>query len=127
MIHLQPERDQRILCGHHILIVVLRKVRVQPVAGSAGLSVTDAVRQNDEISGRVEQPSFPEQNTAELIRQEIAPRSARAVQDEHRIVDAPMRVAVRLAEHGVVNAQFGQGLSRCETEIWSDVLAFEMP
>ena len=60
MIDLQPKGEHCILRGHHVLIVILRKVRVQPVAGSAGLSVTDAVRQYDEIPGRVEQLSLPE-------------------------------------------------------------------
>ncbi len=47
MIDAQPLRDQRVLRGDHVVVIVVRKLRAQPVARLRGLSVTDPVGQND--------------------------------------------------------------------------------
>ena len=51
--------------------------------------------------------------------------AAGAVQDEHRVGDAAVLVAARLAERGVVDAQLRQRLARGEAEVGDDVVALE--
>ena len=129
--HHQPQvvdfdtQQQRMLRGDHVRVGVLRKARVQAVAGFAGFSVSDPVRQYDEILVAVEQLTASEQHAGEMLVEQAAARAAGAVQDQHRIVDLAVRVAPRLAQHRVVQAQFRQHLAGCEMEIVQDVVAFD--
>ena len=52
------------------------------------------------------------------------PVAARAVQDQHGVVDLPPRVAMRLAQRRVMQAKILQRLARAELEIMDDVVAF---
>ena len=52
--------------------------------------------------------------------------SAGAVHDDDGIIDVPVGAACRLAERGVMQAQFRQFLAGFETEIAGDPIAFHL-
>ena len=121
---LTPRLSQQApLCLDHVVVVVLRKVRVQPVARLARAAVTDAVRQHDPVARRVERRAGAIELVGELRAHELAAGAAGAVQDEHGIHDRALRVALRPAERQVVQPQFGQPLARTERELMQDDVA----
>ena len=79
--------------------------------------MSDIVGQDDPVARDVERLAGTEQFVGELRRQKLASRAAGAVQDHHRVVDLAARVAVRLAERGVVEPHFGKRLAREETYV----------
>ena len=56
--------------------------------------MADAVGQDDEVFRGIEQAAGPEQHAGELRPQELVPVAAGAVQDQHRVVDVAVRVAM---------------------------------
>src|ERR1022692_3813405 len=104
MIHLQALRQQRVLRDHHVLVVVLRKMRVQAIARFAGSAVADAVRQDEIEATSVEQLALAEQDSGESVHQKAAPRTAGGVQDEHRVADPALSVAVRDTDRRVMQS-----------------------
>ena len=54
MIDAEALAEQLVVRGDHVVVVVLRKMRVQSVAGLRGLSVADAVGKDDEVARRVQ-------------------------------------------------------------------------
>src|SRR5271154_4196951 len=101
---------------HHVVVVILRKVRVHTVAGLAGFSVTDVIRQNDVVAGDIEELSRAKQHAGELRREELFAGPAGAVQKQHGVCDSAVRVAHRSAKGGVVHSQLRQGFTRLETD-----------
>lgn len=55
MVHVEAFFDELVLCGDHIVVIVVRKFRVQAVAGLARFSVANAVGNDDVITRDVEQ------------------------------------------------------------------------
>ena len=110
MVDVQALRHQRVLRRDHVVIVVMRKLRVQPVARLRRFSVADAVGKDDEIFRGIEQSARHEQHAGKLRAQELMPVAAGAVQDQHRIVDVARvrRAAARRAScnAGAIRAVF---------------------
>ena len=111
MINTHPLREQVVLRAHHVVIVVLRKVRVQHIARLARLPVTHIVGKDDVVAVDVEGLTRSVQNIGELRLQELPPRSSCAMQKQHSIRDVSIRIAHRLAERQVMHAQLGQSLA----------------
>ena len=65
VIDLQAIGQQQMLRANHVVVGVFRKSRPKAVARPARLPVADPVRQDDEVTGRVEQLAGPEQLAAE--------------------------------------------------------------
>ena len=72
----------------------------------------------------IEQPARHEQHAGELRPDELLPVAAGAVQDQHRVGHVAPRVALRLAQRGVMQPQLRQGLAGLEVEIAGDEVAF---
>lgn len=117
MVHTQPFSEQRVLRRHHVIIIVMRETGVQSVAWLRGFSMTDPVRQDDEILRRIEQAAGPEQHVGELRSQELVSISARAMQNENSVGDATASIAFWCSQRGVVQPQLGQALAGAEPEI----------
>ena len=66
MVDTQSFLEQFMLRRHHVVILVLRKVRVHSVARLAGLSMADVVGKNDEVAARVEQLPSSKQHAGKL-------------------------------------------------------------
>jgi len=112
------------LGGDHVVIVVLRKVRAQAVTRLAGFSVADVVGKDDEVTRGVEKLSGTEEDVSKLWREELMSRAASAVKNQDGVSDLAGRVFLWLAEGRVMQAEFGEGLTRLEVEIVGDVVAF---
>ncbi len=124
MVHAQTVLEQFMLRRDHVIVVVLRKVRVQAVARLAGFSVADVVGKDDEVTRRVEELPGPEEDIGELWREELMTRAARAVKNQDGIGDFAGRVFLGPAEGCVVQAEFGERLARLEVEVVCSVVAF---
>ena len=124
MIHLQALCQQRVLRHHHVVIVVLRKVRVQAVAWFARSAVADAVRQDEVVAAGIERLALAEQHPGEPVHQKALCRTAGGVQDEHRVVDPALGIAVRSPESHVMQSQLRQRLAGGEAKVRDDVVAF---
>jgi hypothetical protein len=59
MIYSQPFFQHLVLQQNHVVVVVLRKTSVQAVAGFAGFSVTDVIRQNNVLARDIERLPRP--------------------------------------------------------------------
>jgi len=119
--------DQSVLGGHHIRVVILRKMRVQAIAGLAGFSVPDAVLQDDVVVADVEKLAGSEQDARKRLCQKLLPGPAGAVQDQDRIGGAPVGIALLPAQRRVMQAKFRQGLPGAEVEIADTLPAWENP
>ncbi len=108
----------------HVGVFVLRKAGVEAVAGLAGFSVADVVGQDDEVLGRVEQLAGTEEHAGEYRPQKSRSAAAGAVKDEDGVGGVSAGVFDRLAERGVVDADFGEGLAGLEMEVVDDEIAF---
>src|SRR5260370_73931 len=95
---------------HHVVIVVLRKFRVQPVARLRRFPVPNPIRQNDVVLRRIQQLPRPKQFPRKLRLQKLRTRPARPMQNHHRIRHPPLCVARRFAERSVVQPQLRQSL-----------------
>src|SRR5579885_1917252 len=92
--HEQPEvidfqrlGEQKVLRFDHIVIVVMRKARVQPIAGLAGMAGTDSIGKDDEVPAGVEKLARAEQNSGEVLCNELLPGSSCTVKNHSRVVD----------------------------------------
>src|SRR5262249_17865048 len=105
-----------------------REASVQPVARLSRLAVAEAVRQDEVVARRVERLPLAKQlarehRTACLLAHQALAFSGGAVEDEHRVANDALVVALRLAERAVVEAHLGQGLAGSEAEVFEDVIA----
>jgi hypothetical protein len=108
----------------HVVIIVSREARPEPVARLGRAAVADGVGQDDVIAGDVERLAGTVKLVGELRREELPPRAASAVEHHHRIVDPAVRVAARGAQRRIMDAERRQGLARAEAEIGERDLAF---
>ena len=101
---------QPVLRVDHVVVVVLREVRAQPVGWLARLAGADRVGNDDVVAARVERLAGAEQLAREGRRQHARGRTRRAMQDQDRL-------AGRRADRHVVDAQLGQHLAGVEAEV----------
>ena len=85
MIHAEFLCQQFVLRGNHVVIRVMRKLRMQTITWFARTAMSDAVRQDDEITRRVQELSRPKQNVRKLRRKKLRARAAGAVSNQHRV------------------------------------------
>jgi len=90
---------------------------MQSVARFAGFSVADAIGEDDEILACIEQLSGAKELAGELGADELRPAARGAVQNQNRIARDSLRVAPRLTERAVMDAQFRQRRAGGEFEI----------
>ena len=109
--------DQPVLTFHHVGVIVLRKLHPQAVGRLRRSAMADRVGQNDEIFARVERRAGAEQFAGELRREQAFGGAAGAVQDHDRL-------ARRLADGGVVQAQLRHHLAGVKFEIPRDPIGF---
>src|SRR2546429_8907708 len=124
MVYADAFAKKLVVRGDHVVIVVLRKARVQSVAGLRRFPVTNAVGKNDEVAVRVQELPGTEELSSKLLLEELLARAAGTVKNQNGVCDASLRVAHRLAKRGVVQAQFRQRFARPEFEIFDDEIAF---
>ncbi len=124
VIRLEPFGEQLILRTDHVVVRVFREARVQAVAWLTRLAVSDSVRENDEISGRVQQLSGTEQLAAEGLTEKRGACPACAVQNHHRVLNDTGSVAARRPECPVMQRQRRQRLAGPEPEVARDEIAF---
>src|SRR5260370_37335514 len=86
--------------------------------------MSDAVRKNNEVGRGVEKRSWCKHFGSKNGREKVMAGAAGAVKKQNRVRDAALRVAHRLAQRGVVQAQFRQRLPRPEFEIFDDEITF---
>ncbi len=98
MVHAEAFLEQFVLRRDHVVVVVLRKVGVHPVARLAGFSVADVVGKDDEVAGGVEQLAGAEEDVGKLRGEELASGAAGAVQDQDGVGHLAAGVALGLAE-----------------------------
>src|SRR5258708_30766275 len=86
--------------------------------------MADAVRKNDAVARRIEKLPRSKQFGSKDGREKLMASDAGAVKNQNRIRDAALRIARRLAQRGVVQAQFRQRFARPKFEIFDDEIAF---
>src|SRR6266850_6871420 len=123
MVHTQALGQQQVLCPHHVVIGVFRETHAHSIAGFAGLSKPDSVGQNDVMRRAVKQLPRPEKLVGESFSEESLAGAAGAMENEHGVYDLAGGVALRLADSGVVQSQFGESLAGAELEVLSDPVA----
>src|SRR5436190_7782726 len=111
---LHAEGLELVLEGDHVVVVVMRELAAEPVTWPGRLSMTDIVRNDDEVPAGVEQPACFEKHSGEVIVEELLRRSARAVQHEHRVV------SLQRSESDVMDFHLGEGLAVVEAKIFRD-------
>src|SRR5262252_1557998 len=102
--------------GHHVVVGVMRKMRAQSIARLARIAVTDAVREDDEITSGIEQLTRSKEHAGKLRRKELRACAARAMQDQNGIAHRAVAVAYGFADGPIVKLQFRQGLTAAEVE-----------
>src|SRR5258708_4480409 len=102
----------------------MREMGVQAVAGLRRFSVANAVRQDDEITRRVEKLAGTEEHSCKLRLKELLAATSGAVENQNRVRDMALRVARGIPQRPIVQPQFGQRFGRAEFEIVRDEIAF---
>ncbi len=123
VVHAQAFGHQLVLGGDHVVIDVAGEPGVQAVGRLGGLPVAQGVGEDDVVARRIQQPARREQHPGEHRIEELAPRAAGAVDDQHRIGHVAGGVAARRPQGEVVQPHFRQGLAGAEVEIAGDVVA----
>src|SRR5689334_20216027 len=123
MVHAEPLREQAVVRGDHVVVIVLWETRVQAVAGLRGFSVADAVGKNDVVTRGVQKLARAEKFTRKNGREELMPGATGAVQDQNRVGDASLRVLCGLAQCRVMQTQLGQRFARPKLKILRDKVA----
>jgi hypothetical protein len=85
--------------------------------------MTDPVRQDQVPAGRVQELAGPEENAGEILRQELRPGAAGAVQDEGRVGDPAGRVTPRSPDRPVVDSQLRENVAGPESEVAENEIA----
>src|ERR1051326_2134368 len=97
---------------------------MKPVAGLAGVAMTDPIRQNQEIARGIQRLTCAEQHASKLRAEKLPPIAGRAVQNQHRIPYDPLCIALGSAQGAVMDAQFGQDLPGAKLEVFQYTIAF---
>src|SRR6185312_13533305 len=93
---------------HHIVVIVLRKMRAQAIARLAGFPVADIIGKDDEVPVRVQKLSGSKKKPGEDWPEKTPAAAARPVKNEYCVLDAARRIFLGLAERGVVHAELGE-------------------
>jgi hypothetical protein len=88
--HAELFGEKPVVGGDHVVVRVLGKLHMQAVAGPARLAVADAIGEDDEVPGRVQQPALAEELAREVRSEEPAPAAGRAMKDEHGVGDVAL-------------------------------------
>lgn len=83
---------------NHVVVVVIRKMGMEPFTGLARLTVSDIVGKNNKILVYIEKLARPKKNSGKLRTQERSSSAAGAVQEEHGICRLPIRILPELTE-----------------------------
>src|SRR4051794_11476361 len=94
--------QQQVMCPDHVVIGVMGKAHAKAIARLARFSMTDAVRQNDEILCRIQQLSSTEEHARDLRCEKLVSSTAGAVQNQHSVCHLPGPSAARCAEGHVM-------------------------
>ncbi len=97
-------------CRH----IIIWEFRFQPIARLTRLAMTHAVRKNQIVAARVERPARIEQSLGKDRTQKCAAVSTSPMQDEDRIVDIAVGVAMRRTEGRIMDLQVVQRLAIVE-------------
>ena len=117
MVHAEPFGEQAMVRGDHVIVVVLRKMRVQAVAGLRRFSVADTIWKNDVIARRVEKLSRAEELAGKNGCEELMAGATGAVKNQNRVGDAALRIARGLAQGCVVQPKLWQRFAGAKLEI----------
>src|SRR5215471_11210515 len=109
--------------GDHVVVVVLREMRVHPITWLRGFSVADAVGKNDVVACNVKKLSGSVQCARKIRDEELMAGAAGAVQNQNRICDAALRVARGLSQRRVMQPQLRQRFARAKLEVLRDIVA----
>src|SRR3984885_11040310 len=93
------------------------------VAGLAGFSVTNVVRQDAVIAAHVEKLPWAEKHACKLRGQELHSVSSSAMQKQHGICNLAIRVVCRGSKGRIMKSQLRQRFARFEMEIVGNVVA----
>src|SRR5262245_63719075 len=117
MVHAEPFGEQQTMGSDHIVVVVGWKLRVQSVTGLRGFPVSDAVRQDHEILGRVEGLATTKKLASKLRREKLRAGAAGPVKDQNSVRHASVGVANWSADPAVMQPEIRQRLARHEHAI----------
>jgi hypothetical protein len=116
VIHPEPFRQQPVVTQNHVVVVVLREVRMQAVAWLRGFSVANAIGKNEKLARA-------EKLTGKLRLLKLLAAAAGAVKNQNGVRHAALRVARWLPQNRVVKPQFRKRFSRLELEILDGEIA----
>src|SRR5215469_13010309 len=102
MVHAEAFGQQKVMGGDHVVVIVLRKMGVHPIAGLRGFSVADAVGKDNVVARNVQKLSGSVQYARKIRDEELMAGAACSVQDQNGVGGAALRIARRLPERCVV-------------------------
>jgi hypothetical protein len=117
MVHPEFFCEKPVLGIHHVIVSIVRKARVKPIAGLARLTVAYTVREDEEVTGRVEELSGSEKNACKVVTEELLSASACPMKNHHCIADFSCLVPDRRAYGPVMDIQLRQDFSAQEFEV----------
>src|SRR2546425_3001062 len=131
MVHSKPFRQQPVLRLDHIEVPIVREASMESIAWLAGLSMPNAVGENEKVAFGIEQAANGKQLAGKYRVEETGSAAARAVHNQHRIPNDALGVALGLAKRSIMHSKLWQYLTRREPEIsdneipvlWSGILS----
>src|SRR6476620_8126027 len=115
--------DQQLLRFDHVIVAIARKFAPQFVAGLARSATAETVGYDQRILGAVERLPAPEQLRTEGVDNGFA-TTIGAVQQQHRIREAPFGIAPRCSKCDIVLAKLRQRLAGLEAKVAEDEICF---
>src|SRR5262245_53641401 len=96
MIDAESLGDQAVLGLDHVQVAVTWEMSLEAIAGLARLAMPNAVRQYQVELLCIEQPARAKQLARERGAHVLITAAARAVEDEYRVLDDALSIALRL-------------------------------
>src|SRR5579859_1461781 len=125
MIDAKSLGHQPVLRLEHVRIAVVRESHVESIARFGGISMPDAVRQNNEVLRWIQKLAAIEKLTGKLIVEKLLAGASRAVQDQDGILHFASGAGDRLPQRPVMELDFARLLATAKLEIAEYVIAFE--
>ena len=107
VVNAEPFFKHLMLGRNHVVVVILGKPSVQSIAGFTGFAMADAIVKNNEVAVNIEQLPGTKNYICKLWLKKLPSGSPGTVKDEDSVGDASLRIANRLAECQIMQAQLG--------------------
>ena len=117
MIDVEALNQHGVLRGHHVVIVVLRKVHAQTVGRFARFAVADVVRKNDVELRDIEGLAGAKEHVGKHGIKQGMGITARAMEQQDCVISVAGCILVRLAQSEIVELQLRNRFTATEVKV----------